>query len=70
MIAHVCHMNLHVLPTRTGSAAENMALDFLLLQRYPTANAPRWRHYHWLTASFRFGYIQKISFVLSSLPPG
>ena len=28
---------LHVLPVRTGAAAENMALDFLLLQRYPEA---------------------------------
>ena len=26
---------LHVLPVRTAGAAENMALDFLLLQRYP-----------------------------------
>ena len=30
-------MELHVLPMRIGSAAENMALDFLLLQRYPAA---------------------------------
>jgi len=69
-IAHFTCMNLHVLPMRTGSAAENMAIDFLLLQRYPTANAPRFRHYGWRTASFTFGYSQKIAFVRGSLPPG
>lgn len=47
-----------------------MALDFLLLQRYPAANAPRFRHYHWRKASFTFGYSQKIEFVRSTLPPG
>ena len=34
-------MEFHVLPTRTGGAAENMALDFLLLQRYPDPAALR-----------------------------
>jgi hypothetical protein len=28
-------MTLEILPVRTGGAAENMAIDFLLLQRYP-----------------------------------
>jgi len=55
-------MNLHLLPDRTGSAAENMALDFLLLQRYPQA-AARFRHYDWRRPAFTFGYSQKISFV-------
>ncbi len=64
-------MILEVLPERTGGAAENMATDFMLLQRYPrervrcasgtTAGARR---------SFTFGYSQKISFVRGQLPPG
>jgi lipoate-protein ligase A len=62
-------MNLEILPTRTGGAAENMALDFLLLQRYPQADAPRFRHYGWRAPSFTFGYSQKIAWVRSQLPP-
>lgn len=62
--------SLHLLPVRTGAAAENMALDFLLLQRYPEPAAPRFRHYEWRTAAFTFGYSQKIGFVRASLPPG
>lgn len=63
-------MNLEILPTRSGGAAENMALDFLLLQRYPHAGAPRFRHYGWRAPSFTFGYSQKIAFVREQLPPG
>ncbi len=63
-------MTLDVLPTRVGGAAENMALDFLLLQRYPRAGVPRFRHYGWRGASFTFGYSQKIAFVRGQLPPG
>jgi len=55
-------MKLHTLPDRTGSAAENMALDFLLLQRYPQL-AVRFRHYDWRRAAFTFGYSQKYAFV-------
>ena len=62
-------MSLHVLPTRTGTATENMALDFLLLQRYPRAEAPRFRHYGWRAPAFTFGYSQKIEFVRAQLPP-
>lgn len=62
-------MTLEVLPTRTGGAAENMALDFLLLQRYPRALAPRFRHYGWHRPAFTFGYSQKFAFVQSQLPP-
>ena len=62
-------MSLHVLPSRTGGAAENMAVDFLLLQRYPQAGVPRFRHYGWRAAAFTFGYSQKIAFVRSQLPP-
>ncbi len=61
-------MNLHVLPERTGGAAENMALDFLLLQRYPEASAPRFRHYGWRQPSFTFGYSQKLAWVRGQLP--
>ena len=61
---------LHLLPVRTGGAAENMALDFLLLQRYPDATAPRFRHYGWRAPAFTFGYAQKIAFVRGQMPPG
>jgi lipoate-protein ligase A len=60
---------LHLLPIRTAGAAENMALDFLLLQRYPEP-APRFRHYEWRGPAFTFGYSQKIEFVRANLPVG
>lgn len=63
-------MVLHVLPTRTGGAAENMAVDFLLLQRYPHATQPRFRHYTWRTPAFTFGLSQKIDFIRGQLPAG
>ena len=61
-------MLLEILPTRTAGAAENMALDFLLLQRYPHMNAARFRHYAWRAPAFTFGYAQKIAFVRAQLP--
>jgi lipoate-protein ligase A len=61
-------MILHLLPGRTGGAAENMACDFLLLQRYPDPAAARFRHYGWRAPAFTFGYSQKIAFVRSQLP--
>jgi lipoate-protein ligase A len=61
-------MELHVLPSRTAGAAENMAADFLLLQRYPQASAARFRHYEWRAPAFTFGYAQKIAFVREQLP--
>jgi lipoate-protein ligase A len=63
-------MRLEVLPERTGGAAENMATDFMLLQRYPREDVARYRNYGWRSPSFTFGYSQKISFVRSQLPPG
>jgi lipoyl(octanoyl) transferase len=63
-------MTLHLLPTRTAGAAENMAADFLLLQRYPDETAARFRHYGWHRPSFTFGYAQKIELVRGQLPPG
>lgn len=61
---------LQILPTRTGGAAENMALDFLLLTRCPGPPAPRFRHYGWRAPAFTFGYSQKISWVRENLPAG
>lgn len=63
-------MNLHVLPVRTGAAAENMALDFLLLQRCPGPAVPRFRHYEWRGPAFTFGFSQKIAFIRANLPAG
>jgi len=62
-------MNLAVLPVRTGGAAENMAVDFLLLQRSPGIPGPRFRHYEWRAPAFTFGYSQKIAWVRPQLPP-
>lgn len=63
-------MSLHLLPTRAAGAAENMALDFLLLQRYPDQTASRFRHYDWRAPAFTFGYSQKIGYVRANLPAG
>jgi lipoyl(octanoyl) transferase len=63
-------MVLEILPTRTADAAENMAIDFLLLQRYPREGTPRFRHYEWRRPAFTFGYGQKIALVREQLPPG
>jgi len=61
-------MKLHLLPDRCGSAAENMATDFLLLQRYPSAPAAvRLRHYTWQRPSITFGYSQKYALVCEQL---
>ena len=61
-------MALEILPNRTGGAAENMAVDFLLLQRWPKAAVPRFRHYGWRGPAFTFGYAQKIAAVRALLP--
>jgi len=61
-------VNLHWLPERTGGAAENMAVDFLLLQRYPQAATPRFRHYGWRQPAFTFGFSQKLAWVHGRLP--
>jgi lipoate-protein ligase A len=62
-------MILDVLPERTAGAAENMAADFLLLQRYPRESAARFRHYGWRSPAFTFGYSQKIAYIRGQLPP-
>jgi len=61
-------MNLDLLPTRSAGTAENMATDFLLLQRYPRPGAARFRHYGWHGPAWTFGYSQKIAFVRARLP--
>jgi lipoate-protein ligase A len=61
-------MSLELLPTRMGGAAENMAIDFLMLQRYPRADVSRLRHYGWRLPAFTFGYSQKIQQVRAALP--
>lgn len=61
-------MALEILPIRSGGAAENMALDFLLLQRFPRPALPRFRHYGWRGPAFTFGYAQKIAAVRALLP--
>ena len=61
-------MKLALLPTRTAGAAENMAVDFLLLQRYPDPPTPRFRHYGWRGPAWTFGYSQKIAFVRGQIP--
>lgn len=60
--------SLQILPTRTGGAAENMALDFLLLSRCPGPAAPRFRHYEWRGPAFTFGFSQKLDWVRENLP--
>jgi lipoate-protein ligase A len=61
-------MHLDILPERHGGAAENMATDFLLLQRYPAPENARFRHYGWHRPAFTFGYGQTLAFVKSQLP--
>lgn len=51
--------NLILLPDRIGGAAENMAVDLLLLQKLPSDGAACFRHYGWRGPSFTFGYSQK-----------
>ena len=60
-------MQLDLLPDRTAGAAENMAADFLLLQRYPDTTRARFRHYDWRGPAFTFGYSQKIAYVRDQL---
>jgi lipoate-protein ligase A len=62
-------MVLHLLPERIAGAAENMAVDFLLLQRYPEPT-PRFRHYGWRAPAFTFGLSQKLEFVRTQLRAG
>lgn len=47
-----------------------MAVDFLLLQRYPNETLSRFRHYDWRTPAFTFGYGQKIISIREQIPSG
>src|SRR5690606_23524090 len=58
---------LHVIPDATSNAAQNMAYDFLLLQRYQPAEAIRFRHYEWSRPAFTFGLSQQFSYVTSEI---
>jgi lipoate-protein ligase A len=58
---------LHILPDSHGNAADNMAYDFMMLQRYHQADAIRVRHYKWDYPSYTFGLSQKISYVISEI---
>ena len=60
-------MQLHILPDRTAGAAENMAADFLLLNRYPAPECARFRHYGWRMPAITFGFGQKIAYVREQL---
>ena len=62
-------MRLDLLSDRSAGAAENMATDFMLLQRYPSDGYARFRHYGWHRPAYTFGYSQKINFVREQLPP-
>ncbi len=58
---------MDLLPTRSDSAAANMAVDFLMLQHYPAPENVRWRHYGWYRPAVTFGYGQKIAEVRATL---
>ena len=60
-------MQFDLLPDRTAGAAENMAADFLLLQRYPVPQCARFRHYDWRSPAVTFGFGQKIAYVREQL---
>lgn len=62
-------MVLHLLPDRDARAAENMAVDFLMLQRYPQPVEVRFRHYGWRASAVTFGYGQKVAWVREQLGP-
>ncbi len=59
-----------LLPDRTGGAAENMAVDFLLLQRLPAEAMACVRHYQWRRPAFTFGYSQKFADAARAASPG
>lgn len=55
-------------PDRTGDAPDNMATDFLLLQRFDRPETIRFRHYDWRRPAVTFGYSQKSAFVTEYSP--
>jgi len=51
--------SLYILPRQTASAAENMAMDWLLLEKFPKPESVRLRFYGWAKPAWTFGYSQK-----------
>jgi len=49
----------YILPWQVATAAENMALDWLLLENFPEPGAVRLRFYGWSNSAFTFGYGQR-----------
>jgi lipoyl(octanoyl) transferase len=60
--------SLYLLPATVGPAAENMAVDWLLLEAFPQPEAVRMRFYSWARPSFTFGYGQKWAAVRAACP--
>jgi lipoate-protein ligase A len=50
---------LYLLPASVFPAAENMALDWLMLEEFPEPDAARLRFYGWAQRAFTFGYGQR-----------
>jgi lipoate-protein ligase A len=50
---------LYILPWQVATAAENMALDWLLLENFPEPESVRLRFYGWANPVYTFGYGQK-----------
>lgn len=59
--------SFHIIPDTTGSAAQHMAFDALLLQRYEPADAIRFRHYEWNRSAYTFGLSQHYSYITSEV---
>jgi len=49
----------YILPWQVATAAENMALDWLLLESFPEPQAVRLRYYGWAQPAYTLGYGQK-----------
>lgn len=58
---------LHVLPDASHTAAQNMAHDFLLLNRYEPVDALRIRHYNWIRPAYTFGMSQSYTYACSEI---
>ncbi len=61
---------LHLLPAASATAAENLAVDWLMLENFTEAEAVRLRFYEWSRPSFTFGYGQKWADIRAACPPG
>lgn len=59
--------SFHIIPDTTASAAQNMAFDALMLQRYQPSDAIRFRHYNWTRSAYTFGLSQKYSYITSEV---